>query len=438
MPRRARRGPARAGRRDRAAAAPRGHGRAAHRRRRHLRLRGRLPGHPRPGATDQAAFTVPLDAACRPALPWCAPTTPHAPAALRADLPGADRGPVLRLSGPRRIQASVGTPVQMLGPDPATLPAMTRWSRTVGGPDPSSVASSLRVGPLPQGTALPAGRRVSHRHPRLAGRGRCDRHRSGRRWPGAERRAEVSDGGTAGGALVLRICLDFDGARLVALTLRLPFDEETRRIHGLGEGSVDRATRRPHRTRRRDRRRPSGGAALAGLVRDRLQRAGTRRLAALDYQLAPGRPRAHRADRGPGRRERSGARGRGPRHRGAARDGLLDLRITGPTSAPRVVAVLPRFPTLDGPFAILDLGALARLVDVSSPGTAEPIELWISAPRLARRAGRAAVRPAVRTGWPCSSGRRSRPRCARIRSPAAPPTCSPGRPRRPSSPAPPR
>ena len=68
------------------------------------------------------------------------------------------------------------------------------------------------------------------------------------------------------------------------------------------------------------------------------------------------------------------------------RDGLLDLELSGVAVTARVVAVLPRFPTVTGSFAVLDLGGLARIVDVSTPGVAEPGELWLAGPGLGRLA----------------------------------------------------
>jgi hypothetical protein len=46
----------------------------------------------------------------------------------------------------------------------------------------------------------------------------------------------------------------------------------------------------------------------------------------------------------------------------------------------RVVAVLDRFPTTAGRFALLDRLALADLVDRTQPGTASPAELWLALP----------------------------------------------------------
>ena len=76
-----------------------------------------------------------------------------------------------------------------------------------------------------------------------------------------------------------------------------------------------------------------------------------------------------------------------------ARDGLLDLTLDGTAVRARVVQVLPRFPTVTGSFAVLDIDALGRLVDVATPGTGEPIELWLDAPDPARLATALAAAP---------------------------------------------
>jgi hypothetical protein len=67
-----------------------------------------------------------------------------------------------------------------------------------------------------------------------------------------------------------------------------------------------------------------------------------------------------------------------------ARGGLVDLDLSGANVTGRVVAVLPRFPTVTGSFAVLDLGALQRLVDLTTPGASEPGELWLAGGDLGR------------------------------------------------------
>ncbi|MGZ4649938.1 MAG: hypothetical protein ACXV3A_05310 [Kineosporiaceae bacterium] len=333
------------------------------------------------GAADQAAFTVPMDARVQTGTSLDRPYDVAPPAALRTELPGAVAQPVLRVSGSRRIQASVGTPVQFVGVDPATLPAMARWDRTVGGPAPGTVAAALRVGTLPQGTALPAGRELRITTP--GSRVVVAVTATVRAEDGREQNVElrVTDAGTPRAALVAELP-PFESARLAALTLRQPFDEATRRIHNLGEGSVDRAT-------------PAGHIDLGAVTVDGaaavapwrswsgsgLRPAAGSVAAAVDYQLVQGAVVLTGRGGGPGDQGNPVPVAVDPATAAAARDGLLDLRITGLDVSARVAAVLPRFSTVTGPFAVLDLAALGRLLDVSTPGTAEPLELWISGPQ---------------------------------------------------------
>ncbi|HVN12811.1 MAG TPA: hypothetical protein VMT69_12015 [Kineosporiaceae bacterium] len=332
------------------------------------------------GAADQAAFTVPMDARVQIGTSLDRPYDVAPPAAQRRELPGTVAHPVLRVSGSRRIQASVGTPVQLVGLDPAALPAMARWDRTVGGPAPAAVAGELGVGALPQGTALPAGRVLRIATPDSPVQVAVTA--TVRAGDGREQNVElrVQDAGTPRAALVAQLPA-FEAARLAALTLRLPFDEATRRIHNLGEGDLDRAT-------------PRGHIALGEVTVDAVAApapwrswAGTGlrvtargSAAAVDYQLAQGAVVLTGRGGGPGDVGDPVPVAVDPDTAAAARDGLVDLRITGLDVSARVAAVLPRFPTVTGPFAVLDLAALARLVDVSTPGTAEPVELWISGP----------------------------------------------------------
>ena len=112
------------------------------------------------GATDQAAFAVPLDARVQTGPSLVRPYDAAAPSTLASALPGVTRGPSCASRPPAASSSDQGTAVQLVGLPPDTLPGMTAWADTTGGPDPARLAEALRVGPLPQGTALPAGRRL--------------------------------------------------------------------------------------------------------------------------------------------------------------------------------------------------------------------------------------------------------------------------------------
>jgi hypothetical protein len=347
------------------------------------------------GAADQAAYAVPLDARLKTGVDLDRPYDVAPPAALRADLPGVRSYPVLRATAEQRVQASLGTPVPLVGVDPAALPAVAHWADTVGGGDPTALARSLEVGALPQGIPLPPGKelRIATPGARVTVAVTATVRADDGREQGVELRR--TGAGTPAAALVGDLTpLDRTGAtppapatgrHLVALTLRLPTDEATRRVHNLGEGDLDRATPRG--------RFPLGAVSVAGSAAQQPWRgwsgqglvpAASGASADVAYALLTG------ASILTGRAGGAGEPGHpvpvavDPATAAGARDGLLDLTLDRTAVQARVVQVLPRFPTVTGPFAVLDIDALGRLVDVATPGTGEPIELWLDAPDPAR------------------------------------------------------
>jgi hypothetical protein len=347
------------------------------------------------GAVDQAAYAVPLDARLKTGVDLDRPYDVAPPAALQADLPGVRNYPVLRATATQRVQGSLGTPVPLVGVDPAVLPAVAHWSDTVGGGDPTALARSLAVGALPQGTALPPGKELRIATP--GARVTVAVTATVRADDGREQAVELrrTGAGTPGAALVGDLTpLDRTGAtppapatgrHLVALTLRLPTDEATRRVHNLGEGNLDRATPRG--------RFPLGAVTVGGAAAQQpwrgwsgqgLKPAPSGASADASYALLTGAAILTARAGGPGEPGNPVPVAVDPTTAAGARDGLLDLTLDGTEMQARVVQVLPRFPTVTGPFAVLDVGALGRLVDVATPGTGEPIELWLDAPDPAR------------------------------------------------------
>jgi hypothetical protein len=345
------------------------------------------------GATDQAAFAVPLDARIQTGPSLVRPYDAAPPPALATALPGVDARPVLRVTASRRVSSDQGAAVQLVGLQPATLTQMAAWSDTTGGPDPAGVAASLQVDVLPQGTALPAGRTL-----RIATPGQQATlavTATVRAEDGREQNVELRVVPAAGGAPAAltgdlsgldRAGVAATGRRLVALTLRLPTDQETRRVHGIGEGTADRAL-------------PAGRLTFGAVAVDAAPvaspwqgwagtgvKTGAGRALTVDYRLAAGAAVLTARSGGPGDEASPVPVAVDPVTAAGARDGLVDLALSGANVTGRVVAVLPRFPTVTGPFAVLDLGALERLVDVSTPGVAEPGELWLAGPGLSRLA----------------------------------------------------
>jgi hypothetical protein len=69
------------------------------------------------------------------------------------------------------------------------------------------------------------------------------------------------------------------------------------------------------------------------------------------------------------------------------RSGALSLVLDGVVVPTHSVTVLPRFPDTDGRFAVADLQTLGRVLDRTTPGSAEPGELWISGRTSGRTGG---------------------------------------------------
>ncbi|MFN0284790.1 MAG: hypothetical protein ACKVZ6_22790, partial [Kineosporiaceae bacterium] len=193
---------------------------------------------------------------------------------------------------------------------------------------------------------------------------------------------------------------------LVALTVRQPTDEATRTQHALGEGSRDLTV-------------PNGAFGLAGVSVDGaavdapwtgwtgtgLTVGAGGAAARLAYRITEGSlvltPRAN----GPGSDGTPLAVAVDPATAATARGGLVTIVLDQRSVSARVVAVLPRFPTMpDGRFAVTDVAALGRLVDLDEPGVGTPTEIWVDLPDPAPAAALSAapfdrldVRQRVRT-----------------------------------------
>ena len=68
---------------------------------------------------------------------------------------------------------------------------------------------------------------------------------------------------------------------------------------------------------------------------------------------------------------------------GAARGGRLTLEANGLTVTAKIVAVLPRLPTVGPRFLLADRSAVAALLDRGAPGTAAVDQVWVAAPPAA-------------------------------------------------------
>ena len=350
------------------------------------------------GAADQAAFAVPLDGRVVGGRALVRPLDALTPAAL-AGLP-VDAHRVLRVAASVRVTPERGEAVQLVGIDPAVLPAMHRWSATVGADDPSAVAARLADVTVPPGLALPAGRRlriVTDGPPVTVAVTAHVRAADGR-----ERAVPLAvDGGSGSGSAALPSLVgelpdlgsadldstgvagapgsQDDGLHLVALELREPTDDATFRLHALGEGTVDLE-------------RPTGTLSLGAMTVDdtavpspwkgwaggSLTVGTDGATARLPYELASTALTVSARPDGPGTKAPVPV-AVDPTTAAEARGGLVTIILDRQAVTARVVATLRRFPTVpDGRFAVLAVDALSRLVDLATPGAGQPGEVWLS------------------------------------------------------------
>ncbi len=338
------------------------------------------------GAADQAAYRVPMDARVQVGSTLERPLDLVPPAVLARQAPAAVEYPVARAAGSVRVSAQQGEPIQLVGLDPAALPRLTRWDAVAGGGDPTRLAALLAVPALPTGIALPAGSSlvVATAGPVVslavtASVVAADGREAG--VPLAVRPAAAGRGAALAGRLPDLRTGDGSPAalRLVALTARQPPDQASRLQHALGEGRFDLAV-------------PAGTIELGGVSVDGvavaapwagwagsgLAVAAGSGSARLDYRLTSGSVTLQARPTGPGTDSPLPVL-TDPATAASASGGLVTIILDQSPVTARVVGVLPRFPTVDGRFAVADRRAVSRLEDLATPGSGEPSELWIDA-----------------------------------------------------------
>jgi len=174
------------------------------------------------------------------------------------------------------------------------------------------------------------------------------------------------------------------GLRLIALQVRQATDDATRRQHALGEAARDLAVPAGRIVLGRmdvdGRPVQAAGGPWAGWSGLRPGSAGGD--AVLDYRLATGEVVVTGPGLGPPAAPLPVAVDSATA--AAASGGQLTLVLDGAAIPARVVATLPRFPTLSGRFAVTDLGLLSRLAEATTPGSGQPGEVWVAGPAAAR------------------------------------------------------
>jgi hypothetical protein len=329
------------------------------------------------GSADQAAYTVPLDATLQPSTEIVSPASVVDPSGLAARVPGAQVFGITRTAGSVQSPTGAATSLAVVGLDPTAIAQMHRWSRTTGSGDSAqTVGNELRAAPR-LGPQLPSTARslsipVS----------------------GMSQDITVSlwlrDDTGREGAVALQPKSDRlegtvpalgDGPRrAVALVVEEQPDYATHRQHALGEGNTDQPVLAGTLTFGQVQ---VDGAPVPWDWSGWGTSGGTAHTTdgrlALSYRLVSSTVVATPAYV-PDTELPSLPIATDPATAAAAREGTLALKVAGEQVSARVVAVLPRLPTVDGSFVLTDRAALIDLLDRSNPGSGTPTELWVSAP----------------------------------------------------------
>jgi hypothetical protein len=317
--------------------------------------------------TDQAAYRVPLEATLGPSSTVAAPLVPQVPA------PGVHAYGVVRAGASVTQLAGVAVSVPVLGVDGDALRAAHRWGRTTG----SSTSASTLADELAMGTA------------------------SGPTLPPGTRSIAIGAAGydpqtvvsltlrTAGGLALTSTLRPQDGQlvgavdapdpeplRVVAASVAPSADYATHHGHTTGEGETDLPLLTGQLTlgavTANGARVPwtwAGWGSTAATITAtaaqlhlgyRLSEAGVAALPAFAATQALVLPVA--VDRATAQDVRGGRL-------------LLTIDAKTPVQA-RVVAVLPRLPTVDGAFVLADRTALTTVLDRTDPGR-NPTQYWV-------------------------------------------------------------
>jgi hypothetical protein len=327
-------------------------------------------------AADQAAMAVPLDATLSAGTALIPPLTVTDAAALDAIAPGVRTFGVVRDSAVIRASDGSATGIPVLGLDVKSLPDLRRWSRTTGSNlGAATLATRLAATSAPGTFDVPAGARtlsidsspISPDIKLVMWFAQAD---------GRELAAPLSASDHRFSMVIPELSV---AARIVAITIAEDPDYATRHQHAIGEGNTDQPV-------------VSGKITLGELRIDgkpttwkwRSWDSDTARSSVvgnaltLVYQLT-GQPIVASAPAPltiPIAVDRSTA--------AASSHGVLALKFGEQTVSGQIVAELPRFPTLSGPFVLADRTAVTALLDRARPGAGVPSELWVERPESAR------------------------------------------------------
>ncbi len=336
----------------------------------------------RQSAADQAAYLVPLDARIAPSREVATPLSVLDPAALKAIDPAVTIAPIVTSAVTVFGGTGRASGLPLTGIDPSALALMHDFGATTGAAAAAGqVAEAIRgqpaaaSGPVPQ---IPAGTRSL----RIAATG-VGGDINVNLWVATPEGAEQQVVFAAAGGQLQADLPTGPPLRVVALELTETANSLVHRQHAVGEGNTDHAL-------------PTGDLILGTATAD--GRPLTWSWAGWGSDTAGVRPEAARAAV---HYQINDARivltpafvprqeltplpvATDPATAHAAENGIVSTTLSGLTIRARVVAVLPRMPTIGSRFLVADRAAVAALLDRSEPGTASVTQVWIAAPASA-------------------------------------------------------
>jgi hypothetical protein len=336
------------------------------------------------GSADQAAYTVPLDATLTTSPAVVSPGAVVNQAPLRAVVPGAEVYPTLRTSGTVQSAAGVATGLPVVGIDSDAVARMHRWSRTTGSTaSAATVADRLRTPAVWPGPHLPTKARVISI--KAAG---LSPDISLTLWvrdtAGNETAVPLTQ---RGGWLVGSLPTSAAGRlQATAVVVQEQADYATHHQHAIGEGNTDQPIAVGTLTFSRVQ---AEGALVAwtwagwGAANATVQASDERlvltyRLLGSQVVATPGFVPNAALPALPVAVDPTTAK--------AAHDELLPVKIADQQVTVRVVATMPRLPTVNGSFLLADRATLVSLLDRTNPGSGVSTELWVAVPPSSRQA----------------------------------------------------
>ena len=331
------------------------------------------------GAADQAAFRVPLDARLVAASNGTSPLQVTSSAALTTAVPGAHTYGVVHGGGVVRSTDGSGSTVTLLGVDAAALGSAERFERTSGaGRTGAELAELLGPSgpPTNPGPQLPVGtRRIQ-----LTSTGAnvdlaltitlADAD-------GLERGVPLT---AVAGGVAADIPAHPSAWRVIAVSVRESDDYSTHHLHNLGEGTGDQPLLQGVLTfgaAQADGRAVawnwSTWASVLGSVKT------SAATMAFSYRLAGATVVAV-----PAPVPTMLTVATDPFTAASAVNGTLPLFIDNRAVPARIVAVVPRLPTVTGPFVLALRPALVAVFDSTQPSSGSTRELWVAVPASKR------------------------------------------------------